>query len=356
MSYRRAMDAIHLRLGQELAQQENLDHPAFMRDILGRDPWEDPRQAYVDAYRSLDVDWVLGIPSGESGRDAFRTESSIDLGNGARMTEWGLSGSTWRDEHPFADVEAVLAYDPLVNRPHLPFATPESGCRNLDQVRECQHMLGTSAMVSAMRYPTLFTACIQAFGWPLFMTAAASEPDRFRHTLEGFADVSRHIVDAWAAASWPLILIHDDIAMQEGLVFRPEWYRREIFPLYERILEPILQRPEVRVCFVSDGDYSAALPDLAALGFHGFFVNPNMDLESIVRVHGSDHFLVGNIDTAMLTFGHPQEIRAAVTHCAELGRRCPGYFIKAMGDLPHNIPVENLRAYFAACAEVRVTG
>ncbi len=114
----------------------------------------------------------------------------------------------------------------------------------------------------------------------------------------------------WAAERPPLVLIHDDIAMQQGMVFHPRWYRQRLFPLYERFLEPLLADPAIRVCFVSDGDYSAVLPDLVALGFHGFLINPNMDLAAIARAYGRDHFLVGNVDTAVLTFGSPEDAPA----------------------------------------------
>ncbi|MBC7235190.1 MAG: hypothetical protein H5T69_05070 [Chloroflexi bacterium] len=353
MSYRRALDAIHLRLGEGLAQQENLDHPTFIAQLIGRDPWQDPEQAYIDAYKALDIDWVLGINRSRASRDAFCAASSIALDDGARLTEWGLSGSYWREQHPFADVEDVWRYDPLVNKPFLSFVTVESGRQNLERVREMQAKMGDAALLSVMRYPTLFTACIQAFGWPLFMTAAAADPARFEPILHGFAEVSRRIIGHWAAERWPLILIHDDIAMQHGLVFHPRWYRQHIYPLYEYLLEPALSEPQVRVCFVSDGDYSVALPDLLSLGFHGFFVNPNMDLAALSRAYGADHFIVGNIDTAVLTFGTPDEVQEHVRRCVEAAKPCAGHFIKAMGDLPHNIPLENLRAYFAACERYR---
>jgi homoserine kinase type II len=146
MSYHRAWQAIHLQPTEGLAQQENLDHPAFIAECIGRDPWDDPQQAYVDAYRALDIDWVLGIPRGGVSRDAFNRASSVDLGDGARMTEWGLSGSYWREEHPFTDVDAVLRYDPLENVPHLPYATVESGVRNLEHVRGTQALLGRGSL------------------------------------------------------------------------------------------------------------------------------------------------------------------------------------------------------------------
>ncbi|MCL4506233.1 MAG: hypothetical protein M1434_14330 [Chloroflexi bacterium] len=133
MSYRRALDAINLRPTDRAAHQENLDHPAFMRELIGYDPWTDPQQAYIDAYKALDVDWIFGVP-----QRAIRFEkgqSSRAGEDGVRYTEWGLSGSSWREEFPFTDVEAVLNYDPRVpmNLSAYPFcqAWPTSAmCRS----------------------------------------------------------------------------------------------------------------------------------------------------------------------------------------------------------------------------------
>ena len=353
MSYQRALDATHLRHTEGLASQENLDHPAFIEETIGWDPWTDPHRAYVKAYTSLDVDWVLGVPRPRIARETFAHASSVQLDNGARMTEWGLSGSYWREDLRFHTVEDVLAYDPLAGEPEIGFATIDDGRRVLEHTQDGQSEMGRAAVVSCMRYPTLFTACIMAFGWPLFMTAALAEPQRFERILRGFAEISRAIVAEWAEARWPLIVIHDDIAMQHGMVFRPTWYRRYILPLYEVILEPLFAEPSVRVCFVSDGDYSAMLPDLVSVGYHGFLINPNMNLGEIARAYGRDHFLVGNVDTAVLTFGGADDVRREVSRCLEEARPCAGHFIKAMGDLPHNIPIQNIRAYFAACRECR---
>lgn len=353
MSRQRALDIIHLGCPGTLGHQENLDHPEFIAERIGRDPWADRYRAYIDAYASLDVDWVIGVPRPELPRDAFAHASSIDAGGGRRATRWGMSGSYWREEYLFHDVEEVLRYDPLENTPRLDLVTEERARDWRHAILETQHAMGDTALVSGIYYTTLFQYGIMAFGWPLFLTAAAAEPDRFQRVLEGFAEVSRRNLAAWAAYDPPLVLIHDDIAMQSGLVFRPEWYRRRLFPLYERILEPLFARPDIRVCFVSDGDYTPVLPDLAALGFHGFLINPNMDLGSIARALGDNHFFVGNVDTAVLTFGSTEDVRREVARCVAQAAPCAGHFIKAMGDLPHSIPLANIRAYFSACQQYR---
>lgn len=348
MSYQRALDILHLR-STELGQQENLDHPAWMEAALGWDPWQDPYRAYLDAYRALDVDWVIGIPRPHLAKTAFAHASSLELDGGKRLTEWGLSGSAWREEFRFREVEEVLGYDPLAEEANTDAAIEARALRRQAELAETQKDMGAAALVSDIHYTTLFQSCIMTFGWPLFLTAAGSAPERFQRVLEGFAEVSRRFLAVLARSHPPLVLVHDDIAMQRGLVFHPAWYRCHLFPLYERILEPLLAEPELRICFVSDGDYSAALSDLAALGFHGFFVNPNMNLAEIARTYGRDHFLVGNVDTAVLTFGTVEDVRREVARCVADARPCAGHFIKAMGDLPHNIPLDNLRAYWDAC-------
>ncbi|MHB1357200.1 MAG: uroporphyrinogen decarboxylase family protein [Anaerolineae bacterium] len=349
MSYQHALDLVNLRGNGIRGQQETLDHPSWMQEVLCRDPWSNPHQAYIDAYAALDVDWIIGIPNPKLSRDTFAHSSSIDLGAGLRMTEWGLSGSAWHDTFGFHDVDEVLAYDPVADvlRGELTIEQQADSTWHNLQAAQCE--MGDAALVSGIHYKTLFQACIMTFGWQLFLTAAGTDPERFQSVLAGFAEVSTRFLTAYACHKPPLVLIHDDIAMQHGLVFHPDWYRKRLFPLYEQILAPLFSDPAIRVCFVSDGDYSALLPDLEALGFHGFLINPNMNLGKIARTFGRDHFLVGNVDTAILTFGTVDDVQREVARCLDEAQPCAAHFIKAMGDLPQNIPLANMRAYFDAC-------
>jgi uroporphyrinogen-III decarboxylase len=146
-----------------------------------------------------------------------------------------------------------------------------------------------------------------------------------------------------------LFFMHDDIAIEQGMVFRPKWYRQYIFPLYEYILEPVKTKKGVKVAFVSDGNYGAVLEDLVNIGFDGFVVNsPAMDLGEISRRFGDRIFLAGGIDTNILTLGKPDDVTRAVTRCLENVNHSKGFFLHSGGDLPHNIPSENMYAYFQA--------
>lgn len=344
MSYERALRTIHLQPTDRVAQNETLDHPSLMRALAGFDPWSNPLQAYVETYQALDVDWIYGLP-----KNAMRFapgESSREGSNGIRYTEWGLSGSAWREDYPFQDVDSVLAYDPEASIP------PESNPQALASRRADQALMGDAAMVTGIYYTTLFQFPIMTFGWELFLTAAAAEPERFQRVLEGFATVSRRHLSEWAEEDLDLIMIHDDVAMERGPVFHPAWYRKRLFPLYEVLLEPLKDRTKTKVAFVSDGNYTPLLDDLVALGFDGFLINTNMNLRDIARRIGRDHFLIGNVSTAVLTFGAPEDVVREVQRCLEDARPCAGHFIKAVGDLPHNIPLANIRTYFNAVAEL----
>lgn len=345
MSISRAVHTILLQDHQGISHLENLDHPAFMQQLIGYDPWESPRQAYVDAYTALDVDWIIGIPNRSIKMHA--NESSHKAEDGTIYTEWGLSGSGWRADYKFHDVESILVFDPFENHQGEKLVTAEYNRQNITNRRKDQELMGSSAIVSGIYYTTLFQYGIMIFDWEPFLTAAVSEPLRFQHVLDAFAEVSRRNVAEWAEEEIDLFFMHDDIALEAGMVFQPAWYRKHIFPLYEYILEPVKTRKNIKVAFVSDGDYSQVLDDLVAVGFDGFVINsPRMDITRIARRHGEHAFLAGGIDTNILTLGTPEDVVKEVHSCLEKVRAASGFFLHSGGDLPHNIPLENIMAYF----------
>jgi uroporphyrinogen decarboxylase len=266
VSYQRALKTARREPVDRVALFENLDHPAFMRQLLGWDPWDDPVRAYRDSYRALDVDWVVGVPR-RSVR--FAPGETSRCQEDALFTEWGLSGSYWRRDYRFHDEERVLAYDPLENRERDPLVTPQYNRNVLDVLRSDQELMGDSALVTEVYYTTLFQFGIMIFDWELYLTTASAHPERFQRVLEGFAEVSRRNLAEWARAGMEMVFIHDDIATERGLVFSPEWYRRRLFPLYERLLEPVVRRPGAPTVFVSDGNYTDVIDDWPHWGSMG---------------------------------------------------------------------------------------
>ena len=347
MPYERMMKTLRLENGAGIASNETIAHPAFIEKVTGIDPFERPQEAMVAVTRALSIDWQYSIPR-HSVKFAPK-ERRKDLGDGRFVTEWGFTGSGWSDHAGFDDAEKVYAYDPFDKY------GSEEDLRK--QIREGishlmadQELCGNDAIVSGLYYTTLFQWFIVVFGWEMFLVAAASDPERFGLCLDRFERMSRIYAEEYAASEIPFFFCHDDLAMTRGLVFPPEWYRKYLFPAYERILEPVRAAGK-KVMFVSDGNYGLLVDDLFAAGVDGIMVDWTFDLKDLFRKYGGKKIIAGNADTMVLTYGDMADVRKEVARCVSAAGGMPGYVIKCSNDLPQNIPLCNIEAYFDAIAE-----
>ena len=242
---------------------------------------------------------------------------------------------------PFNDPEEVLRFDPremygekdkqeLIRRFNQHY---RSEC---DAYPDLVNMTGT--------YVTLFSGLIALFGWDLLLTAGGMEPRRFGELANRYAAWMQQYYDALAESETPLVYSHDDIVWTAGPVFHPDWYRKYIFPNYRKFYEPLIQSGK-KIIFISDGNYTEFIDDIAAAGAHGFFFEPLTDLNYIVEHYGQTHIIIGNADTRALLFGTREDIRREVQRCLALGKNCPGYFMAVSNMIPANTPVENALYY-----------
>ena len=178
--------------------------------------------------------------------------------------------------------------------------------------------------------------------------AAATDPERFERVLwEPWARVSRKQFEALAAIDEEVIFCHDDIAMTSGPVFRPDFYEKYIFSRYEWIMQPVLDAGK-KVVFVSDGNIEVFLDRLLQLPISGImFENPATPFERVLETWGAaQRGFIGGISTSILTLGTPEEVRTHTREVIEKGSRYPGFIISSCGQLPGNIPMDNILAYF----------
>lgn len=347
MSRDRFLKAVNLETTDRVPCNEWIDHPEFVRTLTGIDPFLDPAGAVVRTIKMLDIDWYVGLP-----RHAHRFEKNErkkDMGNGHYISEWGFTGSSWLGEHAFHSDEDVLAYNPFEK------TTKEQRLFNyaaaIASVKADQALVGDASYISGLYYTTLFQWFILTFGWEMFLTTAASEPEKFNRTIELFTQMSVEYTTYFAETDMPVFYCHDDIALTRGPVFSPQWYRKHIFPNYERIFDPV-KKAGKKIIFVSDGNYNELIDDLVAVGVDGLMVDHFCDIEYVLKKYGGKKLVAGNADISKLTFGTPEDVRKDVTRCMAYGRKYPGYVIKVTGDLPHNIPLDNIRTYFDTCREL----
>ena len=342
MSYQRALAAVNLRETDLIPQIEYLAHAEFVHKISGIDPFERPAEAEAETYRRLDLDLV------------WYTELNrlVDpqLNGDRAVTEWGWAGSVWRTHFPFQTVEEVLSYDPLAATGEWNMAAKVQ--QLADEHGERQALYGQNALVPGGYYTTLFMWGVMIFGWELMMVAAASEPRRFNDVLKRFLEISVREVEAWSQVDIEVFISHDDLAMTKGPIFRPDWFREHIFPHYPQIWKPLKDKG-IKIIFCSDGNYGPLIDDIAAAGADGFIIEPSVDLQTVVGKYGGRKAIIGNVDTKVLTFEGEKEIEAEVKRCVSTAGHHPGFFINAVGGIPHNIPLKNVEAYFAACRKYR---
>ncbi|MDF1513484.1 MAG: uroporphyrinogen decarboxylase family protein [Anaerolineae bacterium] len=248
------------------------------------------------------------------------------------------------DDHidcPFTDVEEVYAFDPWET-----YGEPDRN-RLVDRYNAHYHGLQKrfpETVATTGVYITLFSGMIAIFGWELLLTAGGLYPDRFGEVVNRYAGWMMHYYDAVAESDAPVIWSHDDIVWAAGPVFRPAWYRKYIFPNYEKYYAPLLAAGK-KVIFVSDGNYTPFVDDIAAVGASGFFFEPLTDLAYVVENYGQSHIIIGNADTRILLTGTREAIKREVERCLNLGRPCPGYFMGVTNMIPANTPIENALYY-----------
>ena len=346
MSYERGRRAILLDSPEAIPHTEYVDNWELVRHVTRLDP-RDPdlrAEAYRRFYKALDFDLLWNtndgpIPWEKRGR-------STDMGH----AEYVEDASDYRapKPSPFVTVEDVYAFD----------AAAEYGLPDFEDLVEYYEGVYRGGQV---RYPglvftggyykSIVSGCIQAFGWEMFLLSVGIDARAFDRVLEGIFQLSLHHYRAWAKTSIETFICHDDFVWTQGAIFHPDWYRRFVFPRYEK-LWAVLKQAGKKVLFCSDGDFTEFVDDVARAGADGFIFEPATSLERIVASYGKTHVIVGNADCRILTYGSREEIRAEVERCARLGRECPGYFFAVGNHIPIEVPLDNLLYYFDLCREL----
>ncbi len=246
----------------------------------------------------------------------------------------------------FADPDAALKFDPWKAFGKKDHATL------VKRFNEHYHQTckdNPDTVCTTGTYITLLTGCTYIFGWEMLLTMAGQDADGFGEVLNRYRTWMQQYYDALAQCDAPIIASHDDIVWTEGAIFAPEFYRKYIFPNLRKLYEPLIAAGK-KVLFLSDGNYTEFIDDVASTGAHGFFMEPLTDMKQVAERYGKTHFFIGNADTRILLRGRRDEIRAEVERCMEIGRKYPGFFIGVTNMIPHNTPVE-AALYYNQCVE-----
>ncbi|MBN1936597.1 MAG: hypothetical protein JW934_18185 [Anaerolineae bacterium] len=257
--------------------------------------------------------------------------------------EYAAGGVDRRDTVycPFETPEQVLAFDPWET--YGPRDKAELVQRFEAHYRRQQAETPEQVTMTGV-YVTLISGLIDIFGWEMLLLAAGVDPDGFGQVANRYAAWIGQYYDALGAADVPVVMVHDDIVWSAGPFISPKWYRKYVFPNYQKLFAPLIEAGK-KITYTSDGDYTLFIDDLAACGVHGFVLEPWTDMAHIAQKYGQTHVFIGNADTRILLDGSKDEIRAEVQRCMDIGKNCPGFFMAVGNHIPANTPTENVLYY-----------
>jgi len=360
MSYERGIKAINLEKTDIVPQMEMLEHPNFVAEITGMDPYKNPSEAFSEAYKKIDADVVLSLPSSSTKFSSY--SEIVHDREGHVRTQWGVDyGALWESDLGFKTLDEMFAYDPFEftrgDYSVILEANPNDSVEKMAEdfwtaYSRRRDLMGDSAVVPGANANALFHYFVTTYGWELTCIALKERPDDFRRLIDRYAEMSIKIFTAWSLLDIPFFQSHDDIAMNTGPIFAPDWYREYIFPWYKEIWKPIKEKG-IKILFFSDGDLMLLLDDIFEAGADGVVLEPMNDLKVVLEKWGGRKMIMGNFDTRIITFGSKEEIETEVKRCLDLGRKYPGYFLSAAGAIPHNVPLENVLYYFDCCKNLR---
>ncbi len=361
VGYERALKAINLEETERIPHWEMISNPDFERAVTGIDPYEHPQKCRLKLIEILDLDIGAAPLSDDPIKEEVtkweKGESVKYDAEGHLVVRWGAA-TTWRWDwgRGFKSVEEVLDFDPLEIKydPYcgdLTLSAKDLAEYYNERHRKMQELVGERCLVMGGFYKTLIMWPLMTFGWNLLMKTVLEEPKEFKKLLAKFAQISQKVFQAWAMTDIKVMSSHDDICNANGPTFSPEWYRKNIYPWYKKLWEP-LKRKGIKIKFVSDGNIDLVADDVFEAGADGIFLERYSSLEKMVEKYGDKKFFMGNIDTNILTYGGKKEIWAEVERCTRVAKDCPGYFYCASGHIPYNVPVENAMTYFEACKKL----
>ena len=338
MSVGTALDNIHLRgTGTWSHTEYSMGyHGAYLEKITGKTPGDDEfYRAFYDAWQ---IDFLWNTNDGLHG-------SWLEYGRATDMGHAGyaLDGSDKRQpgECPFTSVEEVYAFD----------AVEEYGLPDIDaQVQAYERSIQDAGekypdqLFTGGYYKTIVSGAIQAFGWEMFLMAAA-DISKMEKVFESFFRRTFWFMKAWAQTSAEVMIQHDDFVWSAGAFLHPDIYRRVIIPRYAEIWR-FLHESGKKVLFCSDGNFLEFAEDIVGAGSDGLIFEPCNDFGLLARRFGDCQCLVGShVDCRDMAAGKWDAVQRSIDETFEALSTCRGAVVAVGNHIPANVPDYMLDKY-----------
>lgn len=218
-----------------------------------------------------------------------------------------------------------------------------------------KEIMGPETLVVRQDAPTILSYYPDLLGMDLFSTAIYNAREELKCITDILMENARTITRIYADYKLgPMFMICEDLGYKGTTLFSPQFIREFYIPRLKKAMEP-LKEANIKVIFHSDGGIMAIVDDLVKAGIDG--LNPlqpdaGMNIKNIKEKHGDKLIIVGNVDTQVLTFGTPEEVKEAVKDCIKIAGPDGGFFLgTGAGEIDEPVPLKNSFAYFKAAKE-----
>jgi uroporphyrinogen decarboxylase len=352
----RVLAVLNRQFPDRLPRELELTSP-LMEQFKARTGSDDPAE-----YFDLEVrDVFFSQPTEMPDFSRYYPEGVPPLLNppGWEVGEWGVGqvpGSQLHFIHIEHPMKGLSSLSELKEYPFPDLTRPE---RHAHLEAEVQALHDRGLFVIGFMEWTIFEIAWHMRGMDNLFMDMTFNPEFAEYLLEKVTEARCFQARRHAEAGVDLIKIGDDIGTQRSMLMSPDTYREWFKPRHARVIEAARKvRPDIPVCYHSDGNCWDAIPDLIEAGVT--VLNPIqpecMDLAAVKREFGRDLVFWGGIGTqTTMPFGSPEEVYATVQRTIDTFG-LTGYFPCPTHVLEPEVPWENILAYIRAVDDYRQDG
>ncbi|OGV50624.1 MAG: hypothetical protein A2017_06890 [Lentisphaerae bacterium GWF2_44_16] len=345
MSYNSGWKALNMEFTDKVPRTEYSahNHWELVKEVTGIDTSkeENRKNASSEFLRKWDYAFMWST-SGAGQYLKMRGGRTTDMGH-AEYAELANGRSDFRDtvQAPFKDPEDVWALD--VWKEYGEFDKKTLVKDFEDTYKRISTTYPNTLNMTGI-YTTMVSGLLNILGWDMFLLSLGTDEKKFAKLMDMYCEWIKQFYDACAETSIPVFMCHDDMVWTSGPFASPDWYRKNLFPKYKKLLAPLKEAGK-KIIFTSDGTYTMFFDDIVDCGADMLVMEPSSDMTLFAEKYGKTHGFVGNADCRILLDGSKEDIYKEVERCMNTGKKYPGFIMAVGNHIPQNTPVDNALYY-----------
>ncbi len=180
------------------------------------------------------------------------------------------------------------------------------------------------------------------------------KPQLVHDVMDMVVDYHLRVMREAIRAGVDFVVFADDYAFNTAPLMSPAHFREFVYPRLKRVVKEAHDLGAKAVKH-TDGNINLLLDMIVETGIDGLHpLEPtaNMDIGRVKAEYGDRICVMGNVDCAqLLTFGTPDEVRAAVRECVRAASPGGGHILSSSNSIHSSVKPENFVALVEAAHE-----